>query len=157
MNRLLAALLSLMAMTGPALAAGALDALLGKPGTCYYRAYDAAHLKAHASQRVTTIGIRYNDRFQDENFELTLSLAFTLRNGETYSVTGLCRGNVCGAEGDGGAFTVTGSADRIRLAVDPRRGLGAEGLRDHSGNLFDSDDKVFLLYPAPAATCDWQP
>ena len=157
MRTILAALLTLLASIGPAHAASMLDPLLGSPGDCYYRAYDAAHLRANSQQRVTAIGVKYNDRYQDPNEELTLALAFTLRNGETYTVTGLCRGNVCGAEGDGGAFTVTRARDGIRLTVDPQRGLGAEGKRDHSGDLYESDDKVFLLYPARPAACDWQP
>src|SRR5690606_38141640 len=130
------AALVLFGLGGPSTAASPLTPLLGAPGDCYFRTYDEAHLKAHGDQRVTGIGLKYNDRFQDHNFEQTLDLVFTLRHGETYTVTGLCRGTVCGAEGDGGALTITPTSSGIRLDIDPVRGLGAEGNRDYSGNLY---------------------
>lgn len=155
MRKRSAILVASLVLMGPAQAASLLDPLLGAPGDCFSRHYDDAHLQAHGRQRVTMIGVKYDDSYQDGHFDLTLALAFTLRNGAFYTITGLCRGNVCGAEGDGGSFTVTPAGDGIRLTVDPLRGLGAEGLTDHSGNLYDSDDRVFLLYPARPAACDW--
>lgn len=150
-----AILAAALALAAPAHAASVLDPILGNPGDCYFREYDAAHLRTHPRQRVQTIAIGHSDTYQDRNFELTLDLAFTLRSGATYTVVGLCRGNVCSAEGDGGQFTLTTTNGALRLDVDPERGLGAEGRTDYSGNLYESDDKVFLLRPARSALCKW--
>ena len=55
-------------------------------------------------------------------------------------------GHRCGAEGDAGAFSLTPYRDGVRLDVDPRRGMWAEGALDVV-ELSESDDTVFLLFP----------
>jgi hypothetical protein len=138
----------------PAQAASILDPLLGSPGDCYYRQYDQAHLKSHPQQRVESFYLEYDDSFQDPAAELTLSFGFTTRFGEIYQGVGLCTGNRCGVEGDGGRFTLTPHRDGLRLDVDPRRGMSAEGDAGYV-DLNESDDKVFLLYPARPAACEF--
>lgn len=138
----------------PAQAASLLDPLLGSPGDCYFRAYDLAHLKSHPRQMVEEIFITYDDDYQDPNAELTLRFGLKTRDGKRYDGVGICDGNVCGVEGDGGRFTLTPYRDGLRLAVDPRRGMLAEGEAGVIA-LEETDDTVFLLSEQSPRACDY--
>jgi len=102
---------------------------------------------------VESIFIAHDEVFQDPAGELTLRFGFSTRNGRRYEGVGICEGNVCGVEGDGGAFTLTPYRDGLRLEVDPVRGMSAEGAKDFI-DLSESDDKVFLLFPASPRACE---
>ena len=137
----------------PAAGESILDPLLGAPGDCYFRFYDETHLNEHPGQRVESIFIAHDEVFQDPAGELTLRFGFSTRNGRRYEGVGICEGNVCGVEGDRGAFTLTPYRDGLRLEVDPVRGMSAEGAKDFI-DLSESDDKVFLLFPASPRACE---
>jgi hypothetical protein len=154
MKRLLIGAMALAISGLPAQAASILDPLLGSPGDCYYRYYDTAHLKSHPRQMVEEIFITYDDFYQDPNAELTLRFGLTTRDGRSYEGVGICRGNVCGVEGDGGRFTLTPYRDGLRLDVDPRRGMSAEGESGYI-NLADTDDTVFLMVEQSPRACDY--
>lgn len=136
----------------PVQAESILAPMLGSVGDCYYRAYDADHLADHPDQLVTEFSLSHNAEFQDTGAELTLLFGITKRDGNRYEGVGLCVGNVCGVEGDGGGFTLNPHRDGLRLEIDPERGMHAEGEAGFIA-LEDSDDKVFLLYEASAKTC----
>lgn len=133
-------------------AASILAPQLGSVGDCYYRAYDAEHLRDHPDQLVTEFSLRHNAQFQDPGGELTLLFDITTRDGNRYEGVGICVGNVCGVEGDGGSFTLTPQGDALRLDIDPDLGMHAEGEAGFIA-LEDSDDKAFLLHEASAKTC----
>lgn len=154
MKRLLMVALGLVVSGMPAQAASILDPLLGSPGDCYYRSYDLAHLKSHPRQMVEEIFITYDDDYQDPNAELTLRFGLTTRDGKSYEGVGICVGNVCGVEGDGGRFTLTPYRGGLRLDVDPRRGMHAEGDSGYIA-LEDTDDTVFLMVEQSPRACDY--
>lgn len=133
-------------------AVSVLDPLLGRPGDCYYRFYDDAHLRNHPRQMVESFYLKYDDDYQDPHGELTLKFGFTFRNGRDYEGVGICSGNECGVEGDGGAFSLTPYRDGVRLDVDPQVGMRAEGAVDYV-DLSQTDDTVFLLFPASPRAC----
>ena len=153
MKRLLIATLSIVVADLPAQAASILDPLLGSPGDCYYRFYDEAHLRDHPRQMVESIFLTYDTDYQDPLSELTLYFGLTTRDGKQYEGVGICNGNVCGVEGDGGRFSLTPYRDGLRLDVDKRRGMHAEGA-DGFIALEDTDDTVFLLYPESPRACN---
>jgi hypothetical protein len=154
MKTLLLAALAVVVAGLPAQAASILDPLLGSPGDCYYRNYDEAHLRSHPRQMVETIFLAHNAGYQDPNAELTLFFGITTRDGKSYEGVGICDGNVCGVEGDGGRFALTPLRDGLRLDVDKRRGMHAEGADGYIA-LEDTDDTVFLLYPQAPRACDF--
>ena len=130
----------------------AAESALGEPGDCFSRVYDAEHLKSHPDQRVERFAIGHHPEFQDPNYDLTLLFGFRTRAGNDYVGVGLCEGNRCGVEGDGGLFSLSVQGDALRLEIDPERGLSAESAVDFI-NLAESDDRVFLLYPSSAKAC----
>jgi hypothetical protein len=136
----------------PVQAASILDPMLGSPGDCYYRFYDEAHLRSHPRQMVESIFLTYDTDYQDPNAELTLSFGIASRDGKFFDGVGICDGNVCGVEGDGGAFKLTPYRDGLRLDVVQR--MGAEGA-DGYIELEKTDDTVFLLYPQSPRACDY--
>lgn len=130
----------------------AAESALGEPGDCFSRVYDAEHLKSHPDQRVERFAIGHHPDFQDPNYDLTLLFGFRTRDGNEYVGVGLCKGNSCGVEGDGGVFSLSMQGEALRLEVDPERGMSAESAVDFI-NLAESDDRVFLLYPSSAKAC----
>lgn len=150
-NCLAGAVLALLA-TAPLQAAGPFDAFLGNPGDCYSRHYDEAHLKDHPRQMVESFFLGHEDTYQDPAADLTLRFGFTFRNGRDYEGMAICTGNSCLVEGDGGAFRLRATDAGLRLDVDAKRGLAAEGSFDFV-ELSETDDTVFLLYSAPARQC----
>ncbi|NGP16306.1 hypothetical protein [Devosia aurantiaca] len=148
--KMVAAALVAATFSVPAMAAGILDPVLGEPGDCYARAYDRAHLSRHPRQRVSTIALGYSE-WQEPGYDITLDLSFTLRDGSVYSGLAYCREDLCALEGDGGYFNLLPRNDGLELSVV--RFLELEGFDGFSGNLMDSDDQVFLIYPARPAAC----
>jgi len=136
----------------PLQAASVLDPYLGNPGDCYTRKYDEAHLRDHPRQMVEIFSLAHHDSYQDPQGELTLKFGFTTRNGRDYEGIAICKGNACRVEGDGGAFTLKPSNDALRLDVNAKRGMAAEGSFDFV-ELSETDDTVFLLYPAARGQC----
>lgn len=139
----------------PALA-GVLEESFSAFGTCFARQYDDAHLRKNPRQRVTEIMLSHTATGEDTGaWDAVLEFGFTLRDGETYSAVAYCEDDECGLEGDGGHFKVTANADGgLRLSV-LNDFLGLEGRDGWSGNLAESDDKVFLVYRARPAACDF--
>lgn len=137
-------------LAGPVLAESVLDPVLGGPGSCYARAYDRAHLSSHPRQRVSQIALGYSD-WQEAGYDITLDLSFTLRDGAVYSALAFCREDLCSLEGDGGYFNLLPRDNGLQLSVVRR--LELEGYSGFSGDLMDSDDQVFLIYPARPAVC----
>lgn len=135
--------------------AGVLEESFAAFGTCYARQYDDAHLRKNPRQRVTAIILSHTVTGEDTSaWDAVLEFGFTLRDGETYSAVAYCQDDECGLEGDGGRFGVTAARDGgLRLSV-LHDFLGLEGENGWSGNLADSDDRVFLLYRARPAACD---
>jgi hypothetical protein len=148
---LLGALLGALSVAS-AEAAGPLDAYLCRDGDCYARDYDTAHLRDHPRQMVESFYLGHHDSFQDPSGELTLQFGFTFRNGRDYEGMAICQGMSCRVDGDGGAFKLSQASNGLRLDVDGARGMAAEGSFDFV-ELSETDDTVFLLYPAPARQC----
>ncbi|UJW83935.1 hypothetical protein [Devosia sp. SL43] len=150
MKKTIFAALAIVVSGLPAQAASILDPMIGSPGDCFARVYDRAHLNSHPSQRVQSIHLGYSD-WQEPGYEITLDLGFTLRNGQDYSGLAYCRADLCALEGDAGYFNLLPRNDGMELSVVDY--LELEGSRGFSGNLMDSDDRVFLIYPARPAVC----
>ena len=55
--------------------------------------------------------------------------------------------------GDGGTFQVSETGDGLRLDVGEF--LGLEGRTGWSGNLAESDDRIFLIFPEPPRACSF--
>ena len=136
--------------------AGVLEERFGAGPACYARAYDAAHLSKNPKQRVREIVVTTleSDSGEDTSaWDLLLDFGFTLTGGEQYSAVAYCKDDSCGLEGDGGSFAVTAAADDgLRLTLGDF--LELEGAEGFSGNLAESDDKVFLVYPVNASGCE---
>lgn len=142
------------AMATPASAAGLGD-LFADLGTCYARHYDDAHLRAHPEQRVGSIYLFAGDHSDEpgrNHFDAVLDFGFALRDGETYAAVAYCDAGSCSLEGDMGGFTVSAAKDGA-LRIEIGEFVEIEGAAGTSGNLADSDDRVFLIYPARPAAC----
>jgi hypothetical protein len=145
----------LAVLVGSAMPAQAelLGTLLESYGTCYARHYDEAHLAGHPGQRVTAISLSHTAEPHPDH-ELVLDFGFVLRNGNHYTANVHCRNARCSVEGDGGNFTVSETGDGLRIDVGDF--LALEGWTDWSGDLAESDDKAFLIFPAPPRACRFE-
>lgn len=155
MYRFPLALLAAALAATPVSAAGLGEAFAAL-GTCYARHYDDAHLTSHPGQRVGSIFLFAGDHSDEpgrDHFDAVLDFGFTLRDGEVFEAVAYCRGETCSLEGDMGSFTLAPAAgDALRLEVDGF--IEIEGEAGTSGNLAESDDRVFLIYPGPPVACD---
>lgn len=138
-----------LAVAGPAKAA-LVDEHFGGV-SCYSRVYDRAHMNGHPDQLVTEIHLGRSTMTDPDFTGILLDFGFTLRKGSQYSVTAYCLNDHCGLEGDSGHFWLAEDGEALRLSIDDFVTL--EGQEDFAPNLADSDDKVFLLYPAKAGAC----
>lgn len=157
----LAVLASSAAFHAPVLAGQVYSRLSGgAPASdpCLGRSYDEAHLRRNPNQRVTRIHLR-RERVSvpDENGanRFTVRIGFRLRgDSDAYAVNGICAtsGAVadCTGEGDAGEFRLELRGDDVRVSVER---LEVEGARGSSPDLAASDDRIFLLRPAPLSTC----
>jgi len=136
--------------------AGTLDTAFGNGPACYARAYDKAHLASHPQQRVREVqltNVREETGEDRSGWDMLLDFGFTLTDGSDYLATAYCRDDKCGFEGDGGWFAVDAAQDGgLRLSIVGDF-LQLEG-DNFSGNLAESDDKVFLLYPITGRACE---
>jgi len=92
---------------------------------------------------------------ENSSRRFTVRVGFRLRSGtETFSTLAICSpagdGAACAGEGDTGSFRIAPSAEGLRLTIAR---LEVEGESGSSPDLARSDDRVFLLRPAPAAAC----
>ena len=122
---------------------------------CFARFYDAAHLKRHPRQRVTRLQLR-RDRSgpaRENNLaRFTVAVGFRTTAGPNrFTVYGICttRGPIaeCGGEGDAGRFRLVLEGRNLRVEIDRLE------LEDSGADLAKSDDRTFLLQPAPAREC----
>ena len=135
--------------TAPAMA-GLLDDYFAG-GACFARSYDRAHMRAHPNQVVTDIHLGTAPDFQGGGSDVVLDFGFTQRQGTSYTAEAYCGGTRCAMEGDGGSFRLSAQGEALKLSVGDF--LAIEGSQDFSVDLADSDDRVFLLYPAKASAC----
>lgn len=145
----------------PVAAQSLFDRLTGGGGAgdpCFARAYDREHLARNPRQRVVAIHLvreRVEVAAENSSRRFTVRVGFRLRSGtETFSTLAICSpagdGAACAGEGDTGSFRIAPSADGLRLTIAR---LEVEGESGSSPDLARSDDRVFLLRPAPAAAC----
>jgi hypothetical protein len=146
----LGVVLALCAAVGPA-QAGVIDAHFGGGRGCYSRVYDRAHLNGHPDQLVTEIHLGASSIADPDYAGTLLEFGFTLRGGAQYGVTAYCLSNGCSLEGDSGSFRLAEDGKGLRLSIGDFVTL--EGETGFSPDLADSDDTVFLLYPAKAGAC----
>jgi hypothetical protein len=135
----------------------------GKP--CYARQYTAEHLAKNPRQQVTAIEVDFEPTNPDgvlntaKRFELGFGVQ---KRGSTEWFTNAvycslrAGGFDCALEGDGGLFRLqpASGGGRLRLALT-RDTIAIEGEKDFfefGGK--QSDDNVFLLYPADRKVCD---
>lgn len=135
--------------------AGALGATFKDFGTCYARQYDDAHLASHPRQQVTAVYLS-NTAEPDPNYNgVLLDFGFVTRDGELYSANAYCDDrDSCSLEGDGGTFSVRKGADGLRIDVGET--LGLEGRHGFSGDLANSDDRVFLIARQSPRACSYE-
>lgn len=120
-------------------------------GSCFSRVYSADHLAKHPGQKVARIWFAADSTMPREDGTTALRFAFTLRDGRSYESVAYCRADgFCGTEGDGGRIQFTGRGENLRMSIVDY--LIVEG-NDVSPDLMQSDDRVFLLYPAATAAC----
>ena len=150
---LLASMAVLAAMATPA-KAGLLGPFFANVGTCYARHYDAAHMAGHPRQRVTAIYLSHT-ALPDPGYRgVLLDFGFVTRDGEHYSANAYCdERDHCSLEGDGGTFQVSETGDGLR--IDVGNFLGLEGRNGWSGDLTESDDRVFLIFPEAPRACSF--
>ena len=142
--------------TAPAEAATILD-LFSRSGACFARTYTPAHLRQHPRQTIRFFYVREpGAEWRATQSPGHFNLAFGLRlvgHRDTYSGMAICTPNGSGAqcdvEGDGGAFTMSQSGPRLRIAFSR---LELEGPHDFTGPVTD-DNRVVLLSRAAAAVC----
>lgn len=148
MRKWLFGIVALGLSAGPA---AAWSEMLEARGACYARDYGAQHLASHPHQRVSRIFLSNTTLADPAHKGAVLRFGFALRDGAQYEANAYCTATRCSLEGDGGTFEVTRSREALRLTVDGF--LGLEGAAGWSGNLYESDDRVFILYPARPAAC----
>lgn len=125
---------------------------------CLARTYDADHLARNPAQRVTRFHLirnRVGVPDEDGAERFTVRIGFRLRNdSDSYAANGICTTNGaaadCLGEGDSGEFRLELRDSSVRLTVTR---LEVEGSRRASPDLARSDDRVFLLHPAPRSAC----
>lgn len=148
-----------LSASGAAAAAPVFERLSSEGGDpCFARAYDEAHLARHPHQRVVRFTLRRErvDVPGENGAErFTVRIAFRLRSDhDAYATNAICtpagRRADCTGEGDTGTFRLELSGAAIRVAVER---LEVEGQSGASPDLAGSDDRVFLLRPAPAEAC----
>ena len=132
--------------------------LLSRPGACFARTYDAAHLRSHPRQTVrffsiSTAGAEWRNVETGGGFVADVGVRFVGRR-DTYRTAVVCntspRGGHCDVEGDGGSFEVSPSGTGLRIEV---RRIQMEGSRDFSPDVGDGDNRVIILRPAPRSAC----
>ncbi|MET1415917.1 hypothetical protein ABVF61_26840 [Roseibium sp. HPY-6] len=120
---------------------------------CFARTYTASHLANHPKQLVAHIWFLDAPSATTGNNQLALQFGFRLRDGRAYSSFAYCSTDgFCATEGDGGSVQFTDRGTNLRLSVVDY--LIIEGA-DFSPDLSQSDDRVFLLYPAARGDCGW--
>ncbi|MEO1114042.1 MAG: hypothetical protein AAFY05_16975 [Pseudomonadota bacterium] len=120
-------------------------------GSCFSRVYSADHLARHPGQKVARIWFAADPAMPGQDGTTALRFAFTLRDGRFYQSAAYCRADgSCSTEGDGGRIQFTGRGQNLRMSIVDY--LIVEG-DDVSPDLMQSDDRVFLLYPAVPAEC----
>ncbi|PLX38340.1 MAG: hypothetical protein C0606_09015 [Hyphomicrobiales bacterium] len=157
MKRLFAGLVALAVFAAPAAAADFLSSAFGNAGdSCFARRYDAAHLAKNPAQNVESIFI-VSTGHSDPDTKAILHIGLKLRGSDAlYDGFAYCNasgeGAACNMEGDGGSMTITPRKNGIRIAVGNFFMLeGAAGFTPDLAT--EGDDRVLLLYPAPAGAC----
>jgi hypothetical protein len=125
---------------------------------CLARTYDDNHLRRNPRQTVTHFHLRRQRQTgpgENAAERFTVRIGFNLKGDrDAYSVNGICTTNGaaadCLGEGDTGAFRLELRGDDVRVSVER---LEVEGPRRSSPDLAASDDRVFLLRPAPFSAC----
>ena len=128
---------------------------------CYARTYDAKHLAAHPTQRVTRFYVT-DSGYDNPSTPTAFNAAFGFMlkgSGDIFESDANCdeiRGGVhCQVEGDSGTFTLEASGDGLRLALGDH--LTLEGNESFSPDLaVGGDDSVFLLYRSPPEACSFE-
>ena len=155
---LLMAALAATLLASPVQAGPVFDRLSGShqlTDQCFARFYNAAHLERHPRQRVTRFQLR-RERGGPANANnrarFTVAVGFRTTEGpDLFTVHGICttRGPIaeCGGEGDAGRFRLVLVGANLRVEIDR---LELEG---SGADLVRSDDRTFLLRPAPAGEC----
>jgi hypothetical protein len=139
----------------------------GEP--CYARSYDAAHLKAHPRQKITSMEVDFDIKEGDTDrpnsakyFEA--GVGFTLKKSkDRYLDAAYCSTAAghfdCYFDGDGGTFHLTPQGAALKLDVTGGGGgtdeIQVEGMKDFgSFGAPGSDDRSFILPPADRKICD---
>ena len=133
---------------------------------CFRRAYDAAYLAAHPGQTVKSIAVRVTPMTGNGSRIANAELTVTLRGKKTkYYVSGDCQVNAtgldCSMDCDAGSFTLAPRAAGVKLVVgtaggDIRLSRAGQDSEESKGPFLrtnNSEDRTFLLPPAPAAAC----
>lgn len=132
---------------------------LGPVGTCWTRAYDAAHLQAHPRQTVTRFDLVVAPRHGGEQRgSRMVGYGVRLRQPNELAIGGAdCRpagaAARCEAALEAGAFRLESRPGGLRLTViDSLQMERPNG--EYTPNLAASDDRVIDLVRAPATACD---
>ncbi|MGH6864038.1 MAG: hypothetical protein ACRECN_07160 [Methylocella sp.] len=142
---------------------------------CFRRVYDAAHLAAHPGQTVKSIAVLMKpitgrpsniDRWwYNKPWIANAKLIITLRGKKSkyYGYNAYCvataAGLECPMEEDAGDFTLAlwGAGVKLVVSKDQDLRLARAGQISDESNVFvrgnTSEDRTFLLPPAPAAAC----
>ncbi|ODT79940.1 MAG: hypothetical protein ABS76_18490 [Pelagibacterium sp. SCN 64-44] len=153
----------------PALAQSAGLAVPPEDGAngCWRRVYDAAHLKAHPDQQVTSMALAMIYRQQPDDLSYyAYALDVGLRDGRTGTATSNCNADGellrCWVECDGGGVEVSSRAHGDILVdleaigfIHLTGGCSAEDEAEEDFALLPGlDDKQFLLHPEKGAFCE---
>lgn len=133
---------------------------------CFRGDYDPAHLAAHPGQTVKGIAVRVTPMTGNGSWIANAELTVTPRGKKTkYYVSGDCQVNAtgldCSMDCDAGGFTLAPRAAGVKLVVgtaggDIRLSRAGQDSEESKGPFLrtnNSEDRTFLLPPAPAAAC----
>ena len=147
----------------PALANPLEKELAALSNSCWERTYEAAHLKAHAKQKV--VKIRLSTEVQDEG-TIYASLGINLRKPAgrrfDYTAFGHCEAKggalSCPSEWDAGSFSLEKAKGGLlvrnhKMIVNPSN-YDSEDIADNAVDLGKSDDAVWLLSRINDEGCD---
>jgi hypothetical protein len=152
-------------LAAPALANPLEEELAGLSNSCWERTYDAAHLKAHPLQR--TVRIRLSAEVQDDgNIAATLGINLRKRTGQggrfDYAAFGSCKARQgfldCPSEWEAGSFLIEKAKSGLKvynkgMIVNPSN-YDSEDIAPGAVNLYESDDKQWLLRRVTGEGCD---
>ncbi len=157
--------LCLSLLASPASANPLETELAGMANSCWERSYDAAHLKAHTLQQVTTIKLSAEVQ-EDGTIRAELGVNLRRCTGEggpyDYAASSYCEARedflACPSEWEAGSFLIEKAKGGLKvynkgMIINPSN-YDSEDIAPGALDIYESDDKEWLLRESADESCD---